>query len=56
VLRERLVASDGFGPSLLGTRPRVRSRVSRTPSCPPEPGDWRQLCIQAARLHARPST
>ncbi len=20
----------------------------------PEPGDWRQLCIQAARLHARP--
>ena len=20
----------------------------------PKPGDWRQLCIQAARLHARP--
>src|SRR5437773_7076733 len=21
---------------------------------PPQPGDWRQLCIQAARLHSRP--
>ena len=41
-------------PPVLDRGPRLRSGVPRPPHRAAAPGDWRQLCIQVARLMSRP--